>query len=106
MHPQQFPDPDTAQAPSLREDAVRIEGTTLGGKSCVLVDNTGEGLPRAELEALLRELVAEEVFGFHALSAAGSSTIELDRHDFGHVQVAGRLYRLLVRRYEARLEPF
>lgn len=106
MHETPETESDGLQPPALRPDAVRIEGTTPTGRRCVLVDNTGDGLPHAELAALLQDLVAAGAFGFRGLSEAGGSRIGLDRHEFGHVQVAGRLYRLLVRRYEARLEPF
>ncbi len=90
----------------LRPDAVRVEGATRRGRPCALVDNTGDALPRAELESLLADLVAADAFGFRAASAAGGDTLDLDAPQAAHVQIAGRLYRLLVHRFEARLEPF
>lgn len=89
-----------------RPDAVRITGTTRRGRPCALVDDTGDALPRAELESLLEDLIAAEAFGFHGASAAGRDTIDLEAPRMAHVQLAGRLYRLLVHRFEARLEPF
>lgn len=90
----------------LRPDAVRLAGTTRRGRPCALVDNTGAGLPHAELAALLDALIAADRFGFALASSGGGESLPLERRDFGHVQVAGGLYRLLVHRYEARLEPF
>jgi hypothetical protein len=90
----------------LRPDAVRIAGTTRRGKPCELVDNTGRALPREELRALLDALIAAEAFGFALASAKGGATLDLARRESAHVQIAGELYRLLVYRYQARLEPF
>jgi hypothetical protein len=90
----------------LRPDAVRVAGTTRRGKPCELVDNTGRGLPRDELAALLQALVDADRFGFSLASAGGGAALPLDRRDFAHVQVAGELFRLIVHRYHARLEPF
>lgn len=90
----------------LRADAVVVTGTTRRGKHCELIDNTGAHLPRAELEAILAGLVGNEVFGFHPVSAGGADSIRLERREGGHVQVGNKLYRLIVYRYQARLEPF
>jgi hypothetical protein len=90
----------------LRSDAVRVPGTTRRGKRCELVDNTGRALPRSELQALLDALIAADAFGFALASARGGATLDLARRESAHVQVSGELYRLLVWRYEARLEPF
>lgn len=90
----------------LRHDARRIEGTTRRGKPCELIDNTGSELPEAELRAVLDGLIEADAFGFHALSAGGGSTIDLERRESAHIQIGERLYRLLVYRYSARIEPF
>ncbi|MCU0805704.1 MAG: hypothetical protein MUF79_11550 [Burkholderiales bacterium] len=90
----------------LRPDAVRVRGATRRGKPCELVDNTGERLPRAELESILAALVEQDAFGFNIASAKGGHTLDLERRESAHVQVGEKLYRLLVYRYEARIEPF
>jgi hypothetical protein len=90
----------------LRPDAFRVAGTTRRGKACELVDNTGRRLPHEELAALLQALIEADRFGFSLASAGGGASLPLDRRDFGHVQVAGELFRLIVHRYHARLEPF
>lgn len=90
----------------LRDDAVRLDGITRGGRPCALIDNTGRALPHAELQALLDALIEADSFGFSVLSAKGGSTLSLDRRESAHVQIAGDLFRLLVHRYEARVEPF
>lgn len=104
----QFVDPAVdfdAQNP-LRIDAVVITGSTARGKRCELIDNTGAQLPRAELEAILHGLIENGVFGFRPVSAGGADAIRLERREAGHVQVGENLYRLIVYRYQARLEPF
>lgn len=90
----------------LREDAQRISGTTRQGKPCELIDNSGAGLPQAELREVLDGLIAADAFGFHARSAGGGSTIDLDRRESAHIQIGDALYRLVVYRYCARIEPF
>jgi hypothetical protein len=90
----------------LRPDSVRLQGATRRGKPCELVDNTGESLPRAELEAILSALIAADAFGFNIASAKGGHTLDLERRESAHVQIGEKLYRLLVYRYEARIEPF
>ena len=84
----------------------QVLGRTRRGQPCALLDNTGDALPRAELERLLAELIAAEAFGFRAKGDAGGTTIPLNRPSFGHVQVGERLYRLIVERTRARLEKF
>lgn len=90
----------------LRADAVRIAGTTRTGRPCELIDNTGRALPRDELGALLDALIEADRFGFAVLSAKGGNTLSLARQEAAHVQIGGELYRLLVHRYRARIEPF
>ncbi|MBI2311609.1 MAG: hypothetical protein HYU77_03805 [Betaproteobacteria bacterium] len=90
----------------LRPDAVRVEGLTRNGKPCVLVDNTGDRLPLGELRDILQGLIAQEAFGFKVLSPSGGGTLDLDRRECAHIQIGERLYRLLVYRFEARIEPF
>ena len=82
-----------------------VEGRTARGRQCRLVDISGDGLPRAELDRLLADLIASDAFGFRATSADGRA-VRLDRPEFAHVQIAGRLYRLIVERYSARIERF
>lgn len=83
----------------------RVQGRTRRGRACELVDCTGESIPRDALEGLLADLVAADAFEFRALSK-DSATLRLDRPGFGHVQIGERLYRLIVERSCARLEPF
>ncbi len=83
-----------------------VLGRTRRGQPCALLDNTGDALPRAELERLLADLIAAEAFGFRASGDAGGTTIPLDRPSFGHVQIGEGLYRLIVERSRARLEKF
>lgn len=90
----------------LRPDAVRVTGLTRRGKPCTLIDNTGAALPRSELEAILQALIDADRFGFSTMSAKGGSTLDLDRRESAHVQIGDTLYRLLLHRYEARIEPF
>jgi hypothetical protein len=82
----------------------RVRGRTARGRPCELVNRTGDALPRPELERLLAELVAARAFEFQA--RGGGEGVALGRPQFAHVQVAGRLYRLIVERRAARLEPF
>jgi hypothetical protein len=82
----------------------RVEGRTRNGRACALVDRTGDALPRAELERLLVELVASDAFGFQAVGDA--TGIPLGQARFAHVQIGGRLYRLIVEQAGACLEPF
>jgi hypothetical protein len=106
------PDPEAATIPDfeaanpLRPDATRLGGTTRRGKRCELVDNSGDRLPAAELQVILDALIREDRFGFSAATAAGGTTLDLARREGAHIQVGGRLYRLIVYRYQARIEPF
>lgn len=106
--PPRFVDPnvDFDTHNPLRADAVVVSGVTRRGKRCELIDNTGAHLPGAELEAILAGLIENEVFGFHPVSAGGADSIRLERREGGHIQVGSTLYRLIVYRYQARLEPF
>jgi len=97
---------DFDRANPLRPDAVRVTGTTRRGRECELIDNSGDGLPLGELEAILAALVREGRFGFAAVSPPGGATLDPTGGQSAHIQVAGKLYRLLVRRYQARIEPF
>jgi hypothetical protein len=98
--------PDFEAGNPLRPDCVRLAGTTRRGKPCELVDNSGDALPRAELETILDALIRENRFGFGIASAAGGTTLDPARREGAHVQVAGKLYRLILYRYQARIEPF
>jgi hypothetical protein len=85
-------------------EGLRVEGDTQRGRRCVLIDRTGDALPRIELERLLGELIARDAFGFQAVGDAGG--IPLGRARFAHVQIGARLYRLIVEQASARLERF
>lgn len=100
------PNADFDAANPLRPDAVSVEGCNARGKRCRLINNSGDPIPIAELQTLLEQLIAAEVFGFTTMSAAGGSALNLDRRESAHVQLGEKLYRLIVYRYEARLEPF
>lgn len=90
----------------LRTDALVIERRDPGGRPCRLIDNTGAGLARADLDALLDELIAGGAFAPGLRSRAGESTVPLQQAQFAHVQIGGSLFRLVVERRSARLEPF
>lgn len=90
----------------LRDDAVRYDGLTRQGRPCSLIDNTGERLPAEAVRAILEGLIANDIFGFRARSPAGGASARLDQRQAAHVQVGGDLYRLVVGRYEARIERF
>ena len=104
----EFVDPlaDFDASNPLRADASVLRAETRRGKPCYLIDNTGDALPQAELREILQGLIEAELFGFRTLSASGGEAIHLDRRESAHVQVGGKLYRLIVYRYEARVEPF
>jgi hypothetical protein len=89
----------------IRKDAIIVQGVTMSGKPCRLVDNTGTTTEVA-LQGLLSDLIRARRFGFLMRSRSGENSISLDEPEFGHVQLEDRLYRLLVDRYEARLETF
>lgn len=104
----QFVDPnaDFDENNPLRDDAVYYPGNTKRGKACELVDNTGCALAPDECKDILAELIENDLFGFHPFSANGGETISLDRRESTHVQVGDDLYRLIVFRYQARIENF
>ena len=90
----------------LKDGALRFAGVTRRGKPCVLIDNTGNGLPEAELVAILNSLIAGEQFGFKPRSSGGGAALALDRRESTHIQVGDKLYRLIIYRFEARIENF
>jgi hypothetical protein len=104
----QFVDPNANfdENNPLRDDAVRYTAVNARGKSCELVDNTGESLDSSECLDILNSLVENDIFGFRTLSANGGDTISLERRESTHVQVGEALYRLVVYRYQARIELF
>jgi len=104
----QFVDPnaDFDENNPLRDDAVRYPGHTKRGKACELVDNTGCALAPDECRDILASLIENDLFGFHPFSASGGETISLERRESTHVQVDDDLYRLIVFRYQARIENF
>jgi hypothetical protein len=87
------------------EESAEVRGRTRRGQECALVDASGDALRREELERLLADLIAADAFGFRATGGPGGA-IRVDRPAFAHVQVGGRLYRLIVDRHRARLEKF
>ena len=97
---------DFEAANPLRPGATRLHGATPRGKACELIDNSGDELPLPELQAILDALIREARFGFAATSDAGGATLALARPEGAHVQIRGQLYRLIVYRYQARIEPF
>ncbi|MFP4080122.1 MAG: hypothetical protein ACLFTM_05745 [Ectothiorhodospira sp.] len=88
-----------------RDGATVVESKTPSGRPCRLTDRTAT-LPREVLAGFLEELIAGGHMGFTAISAPSSGAIRLDEPRFTHVQLEGRLYRLLLRPGEARLERF
>jgi len=82
----------------------RVERRSARGRTCALVDGTGDAIPRAELERLLAELIEADAFAFRLSGDAGG--IALGQARFAHVQLGERLYRLIVERDSARLERF
>ncbi len=90
----------------LHPEARQYPGKTGNGKDCVLIDNTGKALPADECLAILDSLVASQLFGFRSMSAQGGSTIDLERRESTHIQIGDDLYRLIIFRYEARIENF
>ena len=87
------------------DKAVVIEGVAHNGKPCRIIDNTGT-VARAELEALLAELIEQRRFGLSGRSLAGSASIRLGEPDFTHIQLGDELYRFILLPYEARIEVF
>ncbi|HXZ93634.1 MAG TPA: hypothetical protein VEG36_12220 [Burkholderiales bacterium] len=83
---------------------LRVAGRTQRGRACELADNSGDALPRGELERLLSELIAADAFEFRASGAADG--VAIGAPQFAHVQIGERLYRLVVERNVARLERF
>ena len=104
----QFVDPNANfdENNPLRADAIHYSAPNTHGKTCNLVDNTGESLATAECLAILNGLIDNDMFGFRTLSANGGDKISLDRRESTHVQVGDNLYRLIVFRYQARIELF
>ncbi len=98
------PDRSRGESPAHR-DAHAVEGRTHTGRTCRIVDNTGE-VDRAELAALLEDLVRARRFGLLGMSAGADARIPLAAPVGSHVQIGGRLYRLLLFPYEARIERF
>ena len=78
---------DFDAANPLRPGATRLRGATRRGKTCELVDNSGDELPLPELQAILDALIREEQFGFatvtwetganrsYAVPASGSGSV-------------------------------
>lgn len=93
------------EANPISPGAVVLEGTSLKGKPCRLVDNTAT-VPLDELKILLQALIEQGKFGPGGLSASGGNTITLGMPESAHVQLNDTLYRLIIFDYEARLERF
>jgi hypothetical protein len=90
----------------IRAGAARLAGVTRHGRPCELIDNSGAGLAQDDLRQVLDALIDQDRFGLGLFSPAGGSTLDLERREAGHVQIGDRLFRLLVRRYTARIESF
>ncbi|HQU16844.1 MAG: hypothetical protein B7Z66_06975 [Chromatiales bacterium 21-64-14] len=88
-----------------RPDARIVEGRTGTGRSCRIVDNTATVAP-AELAALLQDLIRAQRFGLGGHSTGPDHAITIGGPVGTHIQLDGRLYRLLVFPYEARIEDF
>lgn len=97
---------DSPAGSPLRDDARVYAARTQAGKVCRLIDNSGHALPEGELREILQRLIAAKLFGFRSLSASGGDAISLEHAECAHVQIGDRLYRLILHRYEARIEPF
>ncbi len=107
-NPNSFVDPNANfdENNPLRDDAIHYQTTNKHGKPCVLVDNTGHRLNAEACREILDSLIENDIFGFRTLSASGGDTISLERRESTHVQIGEELYRLIVFRYEARIELF
>jgi len=90
----------------IRPDATRLAGVTRRGRACELIDNTGAGLAPEDLREVLDALIAEDRFGLSLTSSREGTTLDLERREVGHIQIGTDLFRLLVRRYTARIERF
>jgi hypothetical protein len=90
----------------IRPGATRLAGVTRRGRACELIDNTGAALSVEDLREVLEALIAQDRFGLAMTSAAGGATLDPERGEAGHIQIGNRLFRLLLRRYTARIEPF
>lgn len=104
----QFVDPNANfdENNPLHAEAVFYRANNARGKTCELVDNTAKKLDANECGNILQSLIDNDIFGFRTLSANGGDTISLDRRESTHVQVGDDLYRLVVFRYQARIELF
>ena len=100
------PPADGETGPPLRDDARVYTASAPGGKTCRLIDNSGDALPEGELQDVLQRLIEAKLFGFRSLSASGGNAVNLECAECAHVQIGERLYRLILHRYEARIEPF
>lgn len=90
---------------AINPDATIIEGITLTGKPCRIVDNTGS-VDHGELQETLDRLIEQKQFGLGGLSAKGGNTISLETPASSHIQFGATLYRILLFPYEARIEKF
>lgn len=89
---------------ALSENAIVVQGETLAGKPCRIVDNTGS-IPETELVRLLDELVQQNEFGIKGLSDS-QGNMKLGEPRLAHIQIEGDLYRLVLLPYEARIEKY
>lgn len=102
-----FIDPNAAcpGPDSIRPDAIIVEGRTLSGRPCRIIDNTCS-IQRADLVEVLEGLISERRFGVAALSPHGGTVLAIGRPNSTHIQFGDTLYRLLLFPYEARIETF
>lgn len=94
-----------SKAKPLSPDAIVVNGRTLNGKACRVVDNTGT-VPMQELQQLLDQLINDKRFGLSGKSLAGDTRIRIGEPDFTHMQIGNTLYRFILFPYEARIETF
>ncbi len=89
--------------PDTPSPSITVEGLTRRGRPCHLTDKTATLSPET-LESLLQDLIDQEQFG--VLGVTQGDTLSLGAPRFSHIQLEGRLYRLLVFRHHATIEEF
>jgi len=98
--------PETSHQTELKihKNATKVTGKLGNGKPCELYDNT-RSIEVDELQALLEQLINDQLFGIHALSSS-DGIIHLDKPKLSHIQINSDLYRLYLYRYHAIIENF
>ncbi|MDH5547654.1 MAG: hypothetical protein OEZ43_18910 [Gammaproteobacteria bacterium] len=85
-------------------EAIIVEDKAQNGKTCRIVDNTGS-IPVQELAQLLGQMIEDKQFGIKGLSDS-QGNLRLREPRGGHIQINGRLYRMIINTYEAILDEF